>query len=201
MRRSLLLALACCAAARADASQVFTNETQFRAALGLPSRTYGFDNLSVGTVVDDQLHGIDFHSSGTVQNGAANTPPRVLAATGSPIDFTFLVPTRGVGFYNTSAVDEVLTYAAPGPGGTLFQSLVAPGTFLGYISDTPIGIGTIGWIGPPNTTFSIDTIIFGTDSDPVPSATPGVVVGLGVLLLGVASLRLRRRNQGTTTSS
>jgi hypothetical protein len=186
------MVIACGMARDVTASQVYTDETAFRAALGASTRVHGFDAFTAGTIIDDQLPGVDFHGSGTVATGNAHTPPHVLSTIASPISFDFAVPTDGVGFYNTSTVDEIVTYAAPGPGGTLFQSLVPPGGFLGYISDTRIGIGSIGWIGPPNSTFSIDTFIFGADPTPVPAASRPMVLALIACLAAAASLAIRR---------
>jgi hypothetical protein len=199
MRWSVLICTAFAATQAAYGSQSFTNESAFRTALGMPQRVYGFDTLAPGTVLHDQLAGVDFEGSGVVvQSGGAHSPPNVLGTTASPFSFSFDPGTRGVGFYNTSAVDEIVTYAAVGPGGTLFQALVPPGAFVGYIGDVPIGIGSIGWIGPPNSAFSIDTFIVGAEAGAVPALTMPFAWGLVVVLLAVAGAAIQRSIRSAT---
>jgi hypothetical protein len=194
-RRSLLLLVLSALTSGADASQSFTDRAAFLAALGAPATQYGFDDVPHGTVFTTQLPGVDFQGSGTVRDAAsAHTPPRVLATTASPIDFVFAVPARGVAFHNTSGVDEIVTYAGPNSGGTLFQGLVPPGGFLGYIADNGIGLGTVGWIGPPNSEFSIDSFVFGSPQVvPVPAAGRAFQATLVAVLIVIAAHGLRRR--------
>jgi hypothetical protein len=178
----------------AGASESFTNRASFLVALGSPSTQYGFDDLPPGTVFTTQLAGVDFQGSGTLEAaGNAHSPPNVLGTTARPIDFVFASPVRGVGFHNTSNVDEIVTYAGPNGGGTIFQGLVLPGGFLGFVSDTPIGLGTIGWIGPPNSHFSIDSFVFRSiGSVPVPATGWKALGALWTGLLVAAAFGLRR---------
>lgn len=179
----------------ATASQSFTNRTSFLIALGAPATQYGFDDQIPGTVFATQLAGVDFQGSGTVESSPnAHSPANVLGTTASPINFEFDAPVRGVGFHNTSSVDEVVTYAGPNSGGTIFQALVPPGGFLGFISDLPIGLGTIGWIGPPASHFSIDSFVFRSSATiPVPAIGGWAWGALTGALFGAAMLRSRRR--------
>ena len=198
MRRCVIASILVLAAVPAAASQSFTNFGAFVAALGGSYTVHGFDNLPPGTVLNTQLAGVDFQNSATVgASGSAQSPPNVLRTTASPIGFLFGPSARAVGFYNTSSVDETVTYVSENFGGTLFQSLVPPGGFLGYISDTPIGYGTIGWIGPPNSEFSIDTFVFRPTGTAVPTATPPALWGIAALMTTLGLLGIGRRHLRT----
>ena len=190
---------------------IIADEGSFLAALTAGSTTHDFDSLDHGTVISNELAGVDFEGTGVIYDeasfpsgGATHSPPKVLLnqSPPAPIMFVFDSPVDGVGFYNTSIADRERLTLFDAQGGTLFQGELPEGSvnFLGFVSSTPIAAGSIVGI-PPQTlgTIFIDDFSFGSVI-PEPSGFLLFTGGIAALasrkqrVIARAGGRLRRRD-------